>query len=344
MRATLSYTRLRTALPFLALLLATASCRKDLCYNHDEHSIAVKVSATATWERAWERPYDHNWSAEWPAAWGIAYADLLPPAAKGIRTVTYPATGSYIESNLSATGGRIPVPEGRSDLLFYNNDTEYLVFNDLSAVASASATTRTLTRNGFQALHARERTITQPDMLYGHYEADYVAGRTLEVVELPVEMRPLIYTYLVRYEFESGLEYIALARGALAGMAESVYLKDGRTEDDAATVLYDCTVESFGAEARVKTFGVPNYPGDHYTRADGTEARFSLNLEVRMVNGRFKTFDFDVTDQMLGQPRGGVIVVSGLKITSDEGTGGDSGFDASVDGWGDFIDIPLPLG
>ena len=52
-----------------------------------------------------------------------------------------------------------------------------------------------------------------------------------------------------------------------------------------------------------------------------------------------------MTDQVKSQPRGGVIIVSdGLVITDEEGAAGfDSGFDIDVEGWGDYIDIPLPL-
>ena len=62
-----------------------------------------------------------------------------------------------------------------------------------------------------------------------------------------------------------------------------------------------------------------------------------------MKNGKFKNFSIDVTNQLLDQPRGGVVVVDGLEITDEEGGGGGGGFDVEVDGWGDQIDIPLPL-
>lgn len=236
--------------------------------------------------------------------------------------------------------------EGTHDLLFYNNDTEYIVFNDIAALASASATTRSLTRGAFEALHAGERTVNQPDMLYGAYIGSYEALPTQETVGLPVRLQPLTYTYLVRYEFQQGFQYVALARGALAGMAESVYLNDGHTGPEAATVMFDCTLRDYGPEATVKSFGIPDYPGDHY--GDGTrttERSYHLNLEVRLHNGAMKTFEFDVTDQVKAQPRGGVIIVSdGLVITDEEGAAGfDSGFDIDVEGWGDYIDIPLPL-
>lgn len=73
-------------------------------------------------------------------------------------------------------------------------------------------------------------------MLYGAYVEGHVAEKTLVPTELPVTLHPLVYTYMIRYEFEQGREYVALARGALAGRAESVYLNDGHTDGKTATV------------------------------------------------------------------------------------------------------------
>ena len=308
--------------------------------------MTVKVHAAVTWEQEWERAYDHQWTDEWDDGWALDYDDLRPEIADGVRVVIYADEGESLgQTNLEAGGGHISsLPEGTHDLLFYNNDTEYIVFSGFEAAAGATASTRTVTRSGFESLHAEERTVNPPDMLYGHFEDDHEAQRTLAPVELPVEMRPLVYTYLVRYEFSHGLQYVALARGALAGMAESVFLTDGHTGNDAATVMYDCQLTDYGAEAQVRSFGVPNYPGDHYTRADGSPARYGLNLEVRLRNGAYKTYEFDVTDQVLGQPRGGVITVSDIEVSDEEGMAGGTGaFDVTVDDWGDRIDIPLPL-
>ena len=43
------------------------------------------------------------------------------------------------------------------------------------------------------------------------------------------------------------------------------------------------------------------------------------------------------------QPRGGVIQVTDIVVSDEDGQGGNGGFDVSVDGWEDQIDIPLPL-
>ena len=324
----------------LLLMAALTGCRKDLCYDHDTHGLQVRLYVDADWEQEWERTYDYDWQQLWRNHWTYLYDDLRPGVPEGIRTVAYNENGRYAEGNLEAEGGRVYLAEGTSDLLLYNNDTEYIVFNDLAASVEASATTRTITRASFREMHQGERTVNQPDILYGAYIEDHKAQLTSEPVTLPVTLRPLVYTYMIRYEFSYGQKYIALARGALAGMAESVYLNDGHTGPQAATVMFDCTLQSYGAEALVQSFGVPDYPGEHYTRADRV---YTLNLEVRMTNGKFKNWTLDVTDQVTGQPRGGVIIIPNLEITDEEGGGVGGGFDVDVSGWGEYEDIEIPV-
>lgn len=126
----------------------------------------------------------------------------------------------------------------------------------------------------------------------------------------------------------------------MTGMAESVFLSDGHTGDDRATVLYDCDVREWGVEAVVNTFGVPNYPNPNYTRAGEF---YGLNLEVMLKNGKTLQFNFDVSAQVAAQPHGGVIVVSGIEIDDNTGSQGGSGFDVKVDGWGDYEDVIIDL-
>lgn len=323
------------------LILSLCGCRKELCYNHGEHSIGVRVDIRAEWELEWERDYGCGWETNWGLNWNCSYDDLKPQPAKGIRFRAYNQDGNiYDERNLPTEGGCVTLGEEDYSLLLYNNDTEYIVFDDAYSIAHTRATTRTLTRGSYMAMHKNERTINQPDMLYGHYAEHYKGELSTEIREYPVTLKPLVYTYLIRYEFSKGQEYVSLARGALAGMAESVYLYDGHTGDESATILFDCSVEEWGVEARVLTFGVPSYPGDHYKGTEEESRCYSLNLEIKLSNGVLKTYEFDVSEQLVDQPRGGVIVVSGLEVKEEEAVGG---FYVGVDGWGDIIDIPLDL-
>ena len=162
---------------------------------------------------------------------------------------------------------------------------------------------------------------------------------------LPVKMQPLVYTYVVRYEFEHGIEHVALARGALSGMAESVYLRNGVTSEETTIILYDCDIKSYGCEAHVRSFGVPGFPDEYYGRSEMSRADlpYTLNLEVRLTNGKIYEFNYDIADQIARQPRGGVIRITGIRIEDDQNLS-ESGFDVNVDDWGDYVDVDLPVG
>jgi len=345
--------RLRVAaIAALSLPLLFSSCRKDLCYDHDMHTRGYRTEVSASWEQVWERDYGMDWPARWnSAAYGVEYDALRPDIPAGLAAVVYgdgaDAGRSEVgtETHLSPSGGKIYTNGELCSLLFYNDDTEYIVFNDMSFLPEASATTRSRSRASYSLdeAHSDERTVAPPDMLYGDFIAGYKAELIVGYQDLAVTLKPLTYTYLLRYEFEHGREYVALARGALAGMAESVYLQDGRTGENSATLLFDCSLTPYGVEARVLSFGVPDFPDKYYKpeRAAETPRSYGLQLEVRLTNGKILKRDFDITEQMAQQPRGGVITVSGINISDEEGRSGSSLFDVGVEGWGEQVDIDM---
>ena len=257
--------------------------------------------------------------------------------------LVYNPDGKYEEKNGEAEGYLVRMSEGEHSLLMYNNDTEYLLFNDLESTATATVTTRTRTRIPYSEEHKNEITVNAPDMLYGHYVEYWFGEKKLEPDILDADMHPLVFTYYIRCEFSSGAQYIKQARGALSGMAAAVYLKDGSSSEDAITVLFnedDCSVLADRVEAKVLSFGVPGYGGGATWTPDG---ECFLTLDVELRNGNVKSFKVDATAQMLSQPRGGVILVDGLVITDEEGSELGGGFDVDVDGWGDYEDVEIPV-
>ncbi len=250
------------------------------------------------------------------------------------------------EFYMSTAGGNVSFGASVHSLLFYNNDTQYIILNDMASLPSARATSTSRSRATLGELHAGERTINPPDVLYAAYSPEVPELKMHENVPLPVRLQPLVYTYVIRYEFDYGQQHVALARGAVAGMAESVYMRDGVTSDEAATILYDCTLTPYGARAEVASFGVPGFPDEYYGRDESTRRDtprpYTLNLEVKLTNGTLKNVTFDITDQMQHQPRGGVIVVKDIRIEDDENLS-DSGFDVNLEDWGLLEDIIIPV-
>lgn len=326
-------------------LIALTSCHhQELCYDHPPHAQRYHINVIADYRYDWEEQYEGtNWQAEWPANY-LPYDGFRPVKPTGLRVVNTNLEGKSDIHNLPADGGIITLYEGVNDLLFYNNDTEYILFTRQDNGATTRATTRSRTRSTYiESKYANEgeETVNAPDMLYGNCIQDYIAERVIDPVDIEVTLHPLVFTYKIRYEFKSGLEYVSLLRGALTGMARSVLMNTGYTSDEPATILYDCEKADFGARAVVKSFGVPGFPNNHYgTRSTNKHA---LNLEVMLRNGNIVSFDFDVTDQVKKQPHGGVIVVKDIVITEEDGKAGTGGFDVSVNDWGEYEDIELPF-
>lgn len=328
----------------LSLGLVLTGCRKELCYDHPDHTPGVYLDIMAQWEQVWERDYGCGWQNNWSSQWGSTYASFAPRVPEGLRLRTYKNDQPVQVFNLAPMGEMaILDEEGTYSLLFHNNDTEYIVYDGLSVSTRATATTRTVSRSGFRALHEGERTINPPDMLYGKYISEHTGIKKEGADLLDITMRPLVYTYYIRFEVDKGFEHVVKACGAIAGMAEKVYLYDGHTGEEPATILYDCRLGQSCIEAQVMTFGVPNYPGDHYNRGEGDDQPFMLSLEVLLKNGTTGTFDFNIAAQMKNQPRGGVLVISGIEIEMEEVPSGGGGFDVNVEDWGKVIEIPVPI-
>lgn len=328
-----------------AVCLAVSCDYKPLCYHHDDHSLGYDVMVRAEYEQEWEYRYEGtDWKASWPPEFDYTYDHFRPGIPEGLRAVVYFKDGHSTTTNLPPYGGKLHLAQGPHDVIFHNNDTEYIVFDQMESFASAKATTRTKTRASYVGSPytetKSEKTVGTPDMLYGHYFDQFEMQKQMEPLDFPVIMRPLVFTYYLKIKVIHGLEYLALCRGALAGMAADVYLNSGRTSTNLATVLFDCDLTSYGADASIRSFGVPNFPNPDYTKAGAT---YGLNIEFRLRNGRMISFDRDVTAQVAAQPHGGVILIDDIEIPDELGKEDSSGFLVDVDDWGEYNDVYLPL-
>jgi hypothetical protein len=348
---------------FLLLMLTMSGCeQRELCMSHNT---SYTLNTNFTYSLVWHEDYSnyntlYGISLEWmdimPVDLDDYYSTATPESPEGIRILVIKDGKKHLMSNVTAQSGSLQLTAGDYSLLFYNNDTEALEFSsDYSRIETITATTRTKTRASYTGnpyvRGENERTVTEPDMLFCCYVDSYNPAEHDEDEVMEIEMTPVVYTYLVNFYFTSGLQYVALVRGALAGMAESVNLADGSTSSEAVTVLFDCEVASNGAVAQVKSFGIPGYVPNSGPSIDpmaidddDEDGIYGLTLEVMLKNGTTKTFNFNVTSQLNLQPRGGVISVGGISISDEEGKSGGSSFQVNVDGWGEYSDVVLPMG
>ena len=327
-----------------ALMLFSSCTHKDLCLHHRDHAHKYHINIVADYRFDWEEHLGGpNWQQNWPENY-VEYNSLRPSKPKGIRVINYNQNGDNNIHNIGPDGGTVVLYEGPNDILLYNNDTEYIIFSRADNSASTRATTRTRTRatyNGSEYANEGEETMTPPDALFANYILGYIPEKVSIPTDIEVTMHPLVFTYKIRYEFQSGIEYVALARGALSGMARSVLINSGETSQEGATLLYDCTKADWGIRAYVNSFGIPAYPNENYPSRQAP--KHALNLEILLKNGSMITFDYDVTAQVQAQPHGGVIVVKDIVIKPEDGTQGSGSFDVEVNDWGPYQDIYLPL-
>lgn len=336
---------LLSAFLMTAMSECLTSCRDELCYNHFP-SLDISLS----WEHEWERDYGMSHAANWDESLhGFGYDFLRPAKPEWVNLVRFTPDGGRHENFIGIDGENLMVDQGEGQsMLLYNGDTEYIILSDIASPPDARASATSRSRSSLvqiTEIHKDARTTNPPDVLYSAYVADIGSVKIHESRPLPVKMQPLVYTYVIRYEFEYGLEYVALARGALGGMAESVYLLDGRSSDKSTITLFDCDIKDYGCEAHVRSFGVPGFPDEYYGRAESDESPdrpYTLNLEVRLKNGKYVEYNLDITEQIAKQPRGGVIKVSGFRIEDAVGSS-EPGFNINIDDWGDRVDVDLPV-
>lgn len=340
--------RINYILIMLVMLVTCASCRKELCYDH-----YPVYDLRFSWELEWERDYGLGHHASWdPAVHHYEYDELRPEVPEWVKMVRYFDDGRVSERFFNIEGSRFEVTANEDcSILFYNGDTEYIILSDVASLHDVCATATGRTRSGatllqeMKDLHQVSRTTNPPDVIYSAY-VDHVPGIVNhEVKNLPMKMQPLVFTYLVSYEFEHGIEYVALARGALGGMAEGVYLRTGVSTDQKSIILFDCDIHADACRSQVRSFGIPGFPDSYFGRAEtGATGPYTLNLELKLINGKTVEYNFDISDQIKNQPRGGVIKVSGIRIEDDEVPPTASGFEVEVNGWDDDaeeIDLPI---
>lgn len=341
----------------MIVLFSLMSCRKDLCYN--DHSKEVDLQLEIVYSLDWHLPWDEDWNNNWPPEWEVDWELMTPREPESVRLHTFDCDNIIPVSNhnLPHHGGRISLNGGRYDILLYNSDTEGILFEKMDAVSEASATTRTRTRAAYSNRYPKEVLASPPDVLFAAYlpenELTLPKDRQTLHVKINAELTPRTWTYLIRYEFRSGQEYVDEAQAYLSGMAGKVCLKDGYTSDEPViTLLLNCSACSYGVETITRSFGLPGF--DYQMVKEGTiddrqvlskvTTNNKLVLEMKLLSGNVKAVEFDVTDQVRRQPRGGVIVVKDIVVTPEEGRPpGGSGFEGNVNDWEENVEIEVPI-
>jgi hypothetical protein len=309
-------------LGFVVTLLSSCES-KDLCFDHEGHTATTTTHVSISLDRTILGGTTGSTDSDSTA--------VDQPDPESILVQCYNEEGELVSVYIPSSDGELTIPDGRCTLLFYNNDTEYIVLEDLSRLYQAVATTRTDISTPFDD---RDLVIAnQPDALYCDLIEVYYSQ--LESDTLQVDLKPVVFTYNIECTVPAGVQYLAKAQGILTGMAAGVYLSTRTTTDDEVAVLFECETETAITSA-VRSFGAPGYSEGAAAKARAC----SVSLELTLINGEVSYYDFDVSDQMQSQPQGGEIHIALpeeiLQPTTSQTT---APFDVDVSDWGDYQEI-----
>lgn len=194
---------------------------------------------------------------------------------------------------------------------------------------------------------------------------EMVRANLKEGKEFSLACRPekVIFTTHLSLEIK-GLHNVRTARGSIKGMADTYWIANSKTGSSIATQLVDFSEKTFHKNSTTDgilsgsylTLGRPNV-----TSKATDEISNLLTLSILLVDNKTViTKQYDIAPRAaINNETKEVKVVLGTGADPDEEetpediplelpnvkpatNGGEGGFDASIDNWGDEVDIVLP--
>ena len=327
------------------LLMLLVSCNHhELCYHHP-HTAQVRVNV--------------DWS------------EFEEENPTGMTVMVYPAddTKPYTVLTHTLDHATFDLPEGTYHALAFNQSvSEFgsLEFRLMDQYADAEVVSATLESRWYQGRVDGSRVVTQPEWIGTHREeggrvtremveevrpeGKYRSGNGPEYVLSSLVPQNIIYTVHVRV-YIKGIYNLRSARAALEGMAEGYRFAAARPSDITATYLMEewkLTVDSDDPtrghiDTDLYCFGLPD---GHQGKAD--ENLFTLSVLLVdnktvlnipfMVGDKFVQGDANVRLSLNME----LELVEPLPDVKPEG-GSGSGFDATVDDWGEEIEHDIQM-
>ena len=326
--------------------------------------VEPKINVDVMWQLNWAINWQFNWNVS-----ALGPVGYTPPASLRMHVFTHGPEGepiSHFVHNFVGDETQLEIFIGTHDLLFHNNDSEALLFQQDGDLGHVHSYTRKLA-NGLKA-STQVLTIPQklagqtkapsefiepvnltPDNLFSLYnqnqvitdnldDYEYIDGKYVLCIE--GELYPSTFIYLFQIRLLNNDDRVIGSAGgaALTGMSQGVDLMTRQTWEPTASYLMDVYMDKpqdmLGA--KVFTFGIPGCnPYDAASVAAAPDGSHYLVLNVSYVNGSNKNISLDVTDKIRELPLGGVIdlEIDVNDFPPDESAGGDGGFVALIGDW-----------
>lgn len=372
---------------FVALLLTsiiTGCQRKDL-YLAQRGTLNIDVSV---YDIQLDLLWGLDWKTEWQYLWDESlYGPIGYTEPTGVRANVYAINEAsqrikYTTRNLPKEGGQVSLTTNQTyDMVFFNNDTEYILFSTDDSTYYY-ATTRGNTKASYTRSYA---SYNQPDQLFGTYLHElYVTddpeayrvettpdGSLIYVFDVDASLTPYTYIYLCQVmllnnEDDAGKRINGAEGVTISGLAGGVDLFTRTTDsthivsitqDDIKplqenrdlTLPNGTNVEADIFAARIMTWGLPGInPMEHTRTPILTKDSVHMAVGLKLRNGTVYPLQQNITEQMQQHPTGGVItlVIDAAEIPDSiigEKPKPGGGFDASVDNWENEIEADIVI-
>lgn len=278
--------KMQMAACLLLLVVSTfTSCtRKDLFLRIDQSEIRININdirLDMLWGIDWEAQLLYNWDDEIHGRLGYTEPEWIRATIYDLNSSTFTRTGSF-NRNFTRAGGRVSLTAGQwYDMLFYNADTEYIIFGQDDLNSDYMATTRSTSHNVYtratddskQAPSRYYSDFNQPDELFGsfidnmqisedpdHYEHIIDSlGNVVSVFNIETVLQPYTFIYLlqvviVNNQDEKGARVLGGKGVTVTGLAQGVELFSRRTHSESVSV----TSEDIKPTQSFKNLELPN--------------------------------------------------------------------------------------
>ena len=364
----------RTLILMCTLLPSVCGCRIEpplhLRQTLDlEVALELDLDVDLIWQVDWETRWTFSWNAD-------VLGELGYEAPASFRMHAYAwGADNQIRSeqvfNFMGTSGSVKAVAGTYDFLFYNNDSETLLFDTSFEGRDVYAYTRTIssglqysspvksssqkaadTKAEAEMKSADDPVVLQPDCLFSLYtpeqtvsdnpaDYEYIDGRY--VIRVGGTMKPANFIWLIQIRLLNNNGRVLGSAGgcALTGLAAGVDLQTGISSTASVSIPTDVrinrSVDPDLMGARLVSFGIPGCNAyDPQSVAAAPTGNHFLVLSIAYSDGGYKNIHVDVTDQVRALPTGGVITLE-LDVNDfppEEGhQGGSGGFNPLLNDW-----------
>ena len=329
----------------------------------------VELQLDVFWDYNTEIEGSYNWRDEWYYGWDetdqsfFGEIGYTKPTSFQIRryytgSTAYGEHTSVLADLIDSYSYSAPFDWGYWDMLAWNevvtpDGIQSLRLDEQTTLDHVTAYTGQTMNSARYQSPKYTRSFYQPEGLFSAYSQAveinknldgfvYDESRNVWVKQLEMLLRPVTYIYLTQVIIHHNNGRITGVDGNanLSGMARSVNVNTGVTDNDPITVHYyvrfkkNCDMKGENVDivgGRLMTFGMCNLDPSRSTTTVNDGKHHYMDVNMQFNNGMDSTFVFDVTKLVQKRYKGGVLTIEldadTIKIPTRKG---GSGFDAVV--------------